>query len=79
MNMHTTNQVPSIVERSARIANHIGLRDGLRLASRKASAHRAYRRKMNSQMHQIVTGDLCPYEYDETAHGPIRLSSWDVW
>ena len=76
--MHTTNQTPPIVYRSARWAAHHILGDRTHLSSAKACAHRAYRRKMKTQLHRICKGEMDPEEFDSRTSPSSRLTGWDV-
>jgi len=77
--MHRNNYIPTIVERSARRATRIVCNGPARLTSFKAMVHRAYRRKMKMQMHEIICGNLDSEEYDDTATGNCRCTAWDIW
>lgn len=76
--MHTSNQNPPIVYRSARWAAHHILGGRTRLSEDKALAHRAYRRQMKSQLLRIRKGELHPDEFDPRTSHSSRLTGWDV-
>jgi len=75
---NTNNYVPTIIERDARVAARIGTGGRADLSYWKAKAHRAYRRKMRTQLHIIAKGFLDAYEYDDTSIGTSHCSGWDI-
>lgn len=76
--MYTSNQTPPIVYRSARWAAHRILANRIRLSWAKSCAHRAYRRKMKSQLLRICKGELHLDAFDPRTSPSSRLTGWDV-
>ena len=76
--MHRNNYVPTIIEKSARRATRIVCSGERSMRYYKKAAHRAYRHRMNTHLHDIIVGNVDPDEYDDTAPYSCRCTSWDI-
>lgn len=78
--MHLNNYIPVLVERSARIAAHKYMLNGVNLSKDKKIVQRTYRRKMNIEMYLIINGFKDVYEFDDSpSHYSCKLTDRDVW
>ena len=74
--MHTTNVVPTIVQRGARRATRWV---GLNISPLKTQVHRAYRRRMRVIVDNVAKGFTDWDDYDDHAPESCTLTAWDVW